>query len=125
MKHSVGIGGSVHDFATCLIDESGQFVAIEDERISRVRYALFDANPCEESFRYVLDVAGVSSADIDRVVGNDLLDRTTRERSRAGPVPSSIHRDKFPPLTLLNHHLTHAYSAFFTSPFDEAAILVM
>ena len=125
MKLSVGIGGSVHDFATCLIDESGKFVAIEDERISRVRYALYDPNPCEASFRYVLDAAAVLPADIDRVVGNDALDRPTREPSRREVAPSNINNNNFPPLTLLNHHLTHAYSTFFTSPFDEAAVLVM
>jgi predicted NodU family carbamoyl transferase len=25
----------------------------------------------------------------------------------------------------LNHHITHAYSAFFTSEFDDAAVLVI
>ena len=125
MTQSVGIGGSAHDFATCLITESGEFIAIEDERLSRVRYALFASNPCEESFRYVLDASGLALEDIRCVVGNDLLDRSKRQRSRSGPAPTSVNRDKFPPMTLLNHHSMHAFSTFFTSPFDEAAILVM
>lgn len=128
MKHSVGIGGSNHDFATCLINENGQIFAIEDERISRVRYALFAPNPCELSFPYVLDWTGISAADIDQVVGNDYLlepyFKAVREGDSRGPTISRINQERFPPLIMLTHHLTHAYSTFFTSPYDEAAILV-
>ena len=125
---SVGIGGSVHDFATCVINERGEMWAIEDERISRVRYALFASNPCELSFPYVLESAGITIAEIDEVVGNDLLEPSARvalEGNRRGPVLARINKQRFPPLNLLNHHLTHTYSAFFTSPYDEAAILVV
>jgi carbamoyltransferase len=128
MKHSVGIGGSNHDFATCLINEDSQIFAIEDERISRVRHALFASNPCELSFPYVLDWAGISAVDIDQVVGNDYLlepyFKAVREGDTLGPTISRINKGKFPPLVMLSHHLTHAYSTFFTSPYDEAAILV-
>lgn len=102
--------------------------AIEDERVSRVRYALFASNPCELSFPYVLECAGITTAEIDEVVGNDLLEPNARvalEGNRRGPVLARINKQRFPPLNLLNHHLTHAYSAFFTSSYDEAAILVV
>src|SRR5260221_333143 len=128
MKSSVGIGGSIHDFATCLINDQRQIFAIEDERISRVRYALFAPNPCELSFPYILDWAGVSPSDIDEVVGNDMLEpdvQAVKEGNSLGPTISGISRANFPPLNLLNHHLTHAYSTFFTSPYDDAAILVV
>lgn len=111
-----------------MIKEDGQMFAIEDERVSRVRYALFDQNPCELSFSYVLDWAGISSADIDQVAGNDYLlepyFRAVREGDISGSHISRINQGKFPPLIFLNHHLTHAYSTFFTCPYDEAAILV-
>lgn len=128
MKYSVGIGGSNHDFATCLINEHSQIFAIEDERLSRVRYALFAPNPCELSFPYVLDWAGVSAVDIDHVVGNDYLlepySKGVTEGINLSSTTSRINQGKFPPLIMLSHHLTHAYSTFFTSPYDEAAILV-
>lgn len=125
---SVGIGGSVHDFATCVIDEHTNMWAIEDERLSRVRYALFAANPCELSFPYALACAGIRRDDIDVVVGNDLLEpdrRNVKRGNQRGPVLTRINKERFPPLTLLNHHLMHAYSTFFSSPFDAAAILVV
>jgi carbamoyltransferase len=128
MSISIGIGGSSHDFSTCLIDDDSRVVAIEDERISRVRYALGEAAPCERSFTYVLESLGISRDAIERVIGNDLLEPSDRRpgSGKSGAVGiARINRERFPPLVLLNHHLMHAYSTFFTGPFEEAAILVM
>src|SRR5258708_6256420 len=36
-----------------------------------------------------------------------------------------IDQTQFPRLNMVNHHMVHAYSAFFTSPYEEAAILVL
>ncbi len=128
LKISIGIGGSNHDFATCLINQNGQIFAIEDERISRLRYALFDPKPCEQSYSYVLELAGISPADIDHIVGNDYLSEPYFKSAQVGdshiPSISRINQQNFPPIIFLNHHLSHAYSTFFTSTFDEAAILV-
>lgn len=107
----VGLGGSVHDFATCLLAADDHVYAIEDERLTRVRHALNSSNPCQPSLDYCLRLGGLRLDDIDTVVGNDMLQH----------VPSRIA----PKIVLLNHHLTHVYSTFFTSPFDEAAILVV
>jgi carbamoyltransferase len=112
MAKVIGIGGSIHDFAACMIDEQRNIYAIEDERLNRIRYALGTTNPCEPSLRYILDWAGSSIEEIREIAGNDML-------------TPFINAKNFPPLTLYNHHVTHAYSTFFTSPFDEAAILVL
>ena len=37
----------------------------------------------------------------------------------------SGHRGQFPPVQYNNHHLSHAYSVFYPSPFNEAIILVV
>lgn len=110
MSSIVGIGGSVHDFATCLIQD-GQIKAIEDERITRVRYAWRAAQPCQPSLNYCLNWAKLHLNEVDQIVSNDAL-------------PASINADTFPNLVPINHHLAHAYSAFFTSLFEEAAILI-
>jgi carbamoyltransferase len=112
MKRAVGIGGSIHDFAACIIDENGQIFAIEDERINRIRYSLGASDPCEPSLKYCLDWQGMAASDIDEIMGNDMLD-------------PFINHDHFPHLNMENHHKTHAYSTFFTSAFEEAAILVL
>jgi predicted NodU family carbamoyl transferase len=46
------------------------------------------------------------------IIHNDLLE-------------SSINPREFPHCSFINHHLSHAYSTFFTSPFDKSAILVV
>src|SRR5260221_6023044 len=112
MKKAIGIGGSLHDFAACMIDENRQIYAMEDERMNRIRYSLGVTNPCEPSLKYVLDWAGIPLNEVDEIIGNTMLD-------------PFIRHNQFPGLNMVNHHMTHAYSTFFTSPFDEAAILVL
>src|SRR5258707_15140756 len=107
MKRAVGIGGSIHDFAACIIDENGQIIAMEDERINRIRYSLGATDPCEPSLKNCLVRAGMTLSDVDEIVGNDMLD-------------PFINHQQFPHLNLVNHHQTHAYSTFFTSEFEEA-----
>ena len=111
MGRIIGIGGSIHDFAACLIDENDQVRAIEEERLSRIRYAIRSDRPCLTSVLYCLQAENLQSVDPECVVGNDLLDAV-------------LDRERWTQLTLINHHLSHTYSGFFTSPFDEAAILV-
>ena len=36
-----------------------------------------------------------------------------------------VRRERSPPLVFIDHHESHAASAFFPSPFDEAAILTL
>lgn len=111
MKKYIGIGGSLHDFSTFILNEEGLAIGIEDERISQVRYALGAENPCEDSFHYCLHHLNIPKRNINRVYANDMLD-------------GIIEPKNFPPIQYLNHHLTHAYSTYFTSPFEEAAILI-
>jgi carbamoyltransferase len=111
MSNIMGIGGSTHDFAACLIREDSRVIAIEEERISRIRYALNSSQPCKEPFEYCLQAADLRVEDIDAIMGNDMLEGV-------------IDGDLFPNAQLINHHLTHAASTFFTSPFETAAILV-
>ncbi|WP_424535599.1 carbamoyltransferase [Sphaerisporangium viridialbum] len=110
MDHVVGFGGSIHDFATCLISSDGTVVAIEDERLSRVRYAYGEPYPCRRSLEIVLAQQGLDTRDVGRFAANDML---VDELKLPGVAPD-----------WLNHHYTHAASGLFTSPFDEAAILV-
>jgi carbamoyltransferase len=109
MPRVIGFGGSIHDFATCLVDADCDVVAVEDERLSRTRYALGEPQPCRRSLDYCLEVAGHQS---DGVVyyANDML------RGVLGVPRVDV--------VWMNHHLSHALSAFFTSPFATSAIVV-
>ncbi|MEW8030293.1 MAG: carbamoyltransferase C-terminal domain-containing protein [Candidatus Thiodiazotropha sp.] len=112
MSQILGIGGSIHDFSTCLIKENKEIIAIEDERLTRERYAVSSTNPCFPSLQYCLENAGTRLEDVEQIIGNDAL-------------RNILKVDLLEKITFHNHHLTHAYSAFFTSDFDESAILVV
>lgn len=108
MEHVVGFGGSIHDFATCLLSDDGVLIAVEDERLSRVRYAYREPDPCRQSLDYVLAARNIGRTDVSAFAGNDMLRGELR----------------LPEPEWLNHHHSHAASALFTSPFEETAILV-
>ncbi|MFI7114483.1 carbamoyltransferase [Nonomuraea sp. NPDC050227] len=114
MRPAIGFGGSIHDFATCLLTGEGRIVAIEDERLSRVRYADGDPDPCSASLAYCLDTVGPDIVDTATFGANDML------MGVLGTVLDAPGER----LRWMNHHHSHALSTFFTSPFEEAAIVV-
>lgn len=110
----LGLGGSHHDYCASLVDDGRVVSGIEEERLTRVKIA-FGLGPRLQrclAARYVLDEAGVTDADVDLVVANDFLN----------PVYSLRYRDR---VQWIGHHLSHAASTFYTSPFERAAVLVM
>ncbi len=111
MSNIMGLGGSIHDFAACLIHDKN-ILAIEDERLTRIRYAAHSKNPCHPSIHYCLENAGMALQEIDLLVSNDDI-----------AVPANMLGQC--QTDVINHHMTHAYSAFYTSTFDKAAILVV
>ncbi|TDC79213.1 carbamoyltransferase family protein [Streptomyces hainanensis] len=110
----LGLGGSHHDFCAALVENGEVRSAVEEERLTRVKIA-FGLGPRLQrclAADYVLSAAGVDLADIDLVVANDFIN----------PVYTLRHRDR---VTWMGHHLAHAASTFYTSPFERAAVLVM
>ncbi len=107
----LGLGGSIHDFAACIITEAAT-VAVEDERLTRIRYGIGSSTPCRHSASYCLDSVGRSLESIEVIAGNvELL--------------QVLEPSAFPGMLYTGHHTSHAFSAFFTSTFDNAAILVV
>src|SRR3990167_6611458 len=96
----VGVGGSIHDFA------------IEDERITRKRYGINSDFPCKYSFEYCLKARNATLDGINKIIVND-------------DVVCFIDKNLEGKIETINHHVAHAYSAFFTSCFAESAILVV
>jgi len=108
----LGLGGSDHDVAAALLNDDKIVCAIEEERVTRKKYG-FNSNLLFGSARkYVLQTQDLKLKDIDIVVIDDILPKTAYYGVRA-----NYHK--------VNHHLLHASSAFYTSPFEEAAILVV
>jgi carbamoyltransferase len=122
-----------HDRSVCLMRDGEVVVAIEEERLDRIKHSegflvkgyferLSKVIPMK-SITYCLDTAGIGIDDLDLVVGNrPLNDGSARRLLRDLPIKD---KSKICELPMPSHHLAHAYSGYFASPFDDAAVLVV
>jgi carbamoyltransferase len=141
----LGISCYYHDAAACLLRDGVIVAAAEEERFSRKKH---DASFPILAAQYCLDAGGIGVDDLDYVVFYEKplikFERilagyaATFPRSRAAFVKAmqtwltdklwtgSHIRDALRyggPLLFGEHHLSHAASAFFPSPFEHAAVV--
>lgn len=109
----IGIGGSEHDFSCALCKDGNIVVAIEEERVTRKKHSIGVIETLEvgRSVEYCLKTEGINRADVDLVIGNDLI--------KVMPLFG------FKNYKVINHHLAHASSAYYMSGFDESGIIVV
>jgi carbamoyltransferase len=145
----LGISAFYHDSAAALVVDGEILAAVQEERFTRVKY---DARFPERAIEYCLREASLTPEQLDYIVFYDkpitkferLLETYLsyapsgwRSFTRAMPLwlkrklfMRRVIRRHFPrtvraPLLFLDHHESHAASAFFPSPFEEAAILTL
>jgi carbamoyltransferase len=147
----LGISAFYHDSAAALVVDGEIVAAAHEERFTRVKQ---DASFPEQAIRYVLDEAGLQLSGVSRVVFYDKpylkFERLLETyhsfvprglKSFLSAIPVWIKEKLFmrqmlgkefaklgcrsPRLLFPEHHLSHAASAFFPSPFPEAAILTV
>lgn len=143
----LGISCFYHDAAACLVQDDEVVAAAEEERFSRSKH---DNSFPDNAITYCLNAADLSVDDIDRVVfyekpiqkfdrilntAADTFPRGFRFFSRALPewLGTKLRvRKKLAKeigykgdIEFLEHHHSHAASAFYPSPFDKAAILTI
>ncbi|MFJ4686726.1 carbamoyltransferase C-terminal domain-containing protein [Streptomyces sp. NPDC088789] len=126
----LGINWKLHDTAAALVDGEGKVWALaEEERFTRVKHA-WDSYP-RNAARFCLSTAGIDWQDLDVVaIGWDLPkwgvwgenDKEQLYRSLFGP--EAVGHPDAPELSFVEHHLAHAYSAFYASGFKQAGVLV-
>ena len=146
-RHVLGISGLYHDSAAALVTDGAIVAAAQEERFSRLKN---DARLPLHAIRYCLDEGGLRADDLDAIVFYDnpvlSLDRALTTFLSVAPrgreqwrefawsflahkllVARDIRRqlDTRTPIHFTQHHLSHAASAFFPSPFDDAAILTI
>ena len=152
MTAILGISGYYHDSAACLVVDGEIRSAVQEERFSRIRHdAAFPHNAVE----YCVKSSGFTPDQIDHVVFYDkpflkfdriletylaFAPRGFSSFSKSLPVwlkeklfQKSVLAKALEPtfgdlgdrLLFSEHHLSHAASAFFPSPFKEAAVLTM
>ena len=117
----LGVKITSHDTGAALVAE-GRIVAIAEERLCRVKHStnIFPAL----SIKYCMDTLRVSPKDIDLIV----IDQVgKRDISRMAEIFKDKTGNTFEgvPIEVINHHDAHAAAAFYSSPFDDAAVLVI
>jgi carbamoyltransferase len=149
MTNILGIAAFYHDSSAALVVDGKIVAAAQEERFSRKK---FDADFPQQSVEFCLREANLSADQLDYVVFYEkplrkferLLEtylaycpKGYRSFRRAIPlwvkqrlnIPSAIRnglKGKYSgKLVYVDHHESHAASAFFPSPFDQAAILTM
>lgn len=117
------LGFSVgHDKGAVIIEDGKVMVGITQERLSRIKHdgAYQGGKVPFESINYCLNALGISMRDIDLFVYSttEIVDDV---ESQFFTKFGFLKRDS---LIFIPHHLAHAYSTFFSSGFDEAAVIV-
>jgi carbamoyltransferase len=117
------LGFSVgHDKGAVIIENGKVVVGITQERLSRIKHdgAYSGGKIPVESINYCLNSLGITYKEIDLFVYSttEEIDDVETEFQHLFPrLNKSI-------LKFLPHHLAHAYSVFFSSGLEEAAVIV-
>lgn len=147
----LGISAFYHDSAAAIIIDGEIFAAAQEERFTRVKH---DPGFPVNAVRYVLDESGIAYSGLTAIVFYDkpflkferLLETyhafsPNGLKSFIAAIPVWIKEKLFMkklirkhlkefgkakvPILFSEHHLSHAASAFYPSPYNEAAILTI
>jgi carbamoyltransferase len=115
------LGFSVgHDKGAVIIENGKVVVGITQERLSRIKHdgAYQGGTLPYESILYCLNYLGITIKDINSIVYSttEIVDNVEEQFKNYFGI--SV------PLTFIPHHLAHAYSSFFSSGFEDAAVIV-
>ena len=147
MTYILGLSAYYHDSAACLVRDGEIVAAVSEERLTRIKG---DSAFPARSVAYCLDAAGIGVKDLDYV---GFYDKPLLKFERiletylsiapsgfgqfrmAGPLwmKEKIFTDRLlrdaldwdGPLLYAEHHESHGASAFYPSPFEQAAILTI
>jgi len=145
--HVLGISAYYHDSAAAIVRDGRVIAAAQEERFTRIKG---DSEFPHHAIDFCLEQAGVTEDEIDHVVfyENPLVkfERLITIYHLTAPKSLRSYLKSFPKWLTSNlwleneiqselgikkriafgdHHLSHAASAFFPSPYEEAAILTV
>jgi len=146
----LGLSFGYHDAAACLLDGERIIAAAQEERFTRKKH---DAGFPENALNYCLAEGDLLELDAIAFYDKPILKLHRILETSLAVAPRGVRpflhalpvwlRDKLwvepaireevgragvsgdPPMFFPEHHLSHAASAFYPSPFDEAAILTL
>lgn len=149
MTAILGLSAFFHDSAACLVADGEIVAAAQEERFTRIKN---DPAFPAQAVAYCLRTAGLTARDLDYVAFYDkplvkferLLETYLAHAPRglssfSAAMPPWLTTKLFlrrvirrelgtalrAPVVFLDHHESHAASAFFPSPFEEAAIVTV
>ena len=146
--YTLGISCYYHDSAAALLKDGKVIAAVEEERFSRTK---FDDSFPKQAIDWCLKESGISPKNLDSVAFYDkpilkferLLDNYIAVAPKGlysflSVIPKWIHKRVWVKDEILKHlkgfngtiifpehHVSHAAHTFFTSPFNESAILTV
>lgn len=146
----LGISALYHDSAAAIVNNGNIIAAAQEERFTRKKH---DNSIPVNAIKYCLKAAGTTIFDVDEVVYYDnpilTLDRFMTNVMALGDSSDYLIDNKFEglvrtrlsvdkllrkefavigkndTLSVCEHHISHAASAFYPSPFENAAILTI
>ena len=143
----LGLSAFYHDSAAALVKGGEIIAAAQEERFSRKKH---DPRFPGHAINYCLEEAGIEAEELSAVVFYDnpvlSLDRIVHTLSQSGKAGLGAWLTGAPgwmavklfverlvqqelgvnlPTLFVEHHLSHAASAFYPSPFEEAAVLTL
>lgn len=117
----LGLSAYAHDSAACLVTDGKIVAAAQEERFTRKK---FDRSFPSHAILACLKQAGLAPSDIDHIVFYD--ERVSKDKICDALAQTLVPAQDWSTRLLFSQpHLSHAASAFFPSPFDEAAILTL
>lgn len=148
MSYILGISAFYHDSAAAIVKDGEIIAAAQEERFTRKKH---DYNFPKNAIRYCLSAAGITASDLDYVAFYEKplikFERLLESYLAYAPLGSASFLKAMPlwlkqklwipdviqkelphfkgKLIFPSHHESHAASAFYPSPFQEAAILTL
>jgi len=144
----LGVSCYYHDSAAALLQDGVLIAAADEERFSRKKH---DYGFPKQAIDFCLRQAGLTAQDLDYVVFYEKpllkFQRILQTTLQTFPLSAGVFRESMiawfneklwikgqllvhldipdERLLFVEHHLSHAASAFFCSPFEEAAVLTL
>lgn len=144
----LGISAFYHDSAAALLHDGQLIAAAQEERFSRIK---FDERYPAQAIAFCLEEAGISAQDLDYVAFYEKplpkFERILLSHLQTFPRSWEVFREAMiswlgdklwmksevtqqlgvaaDRMLFIEHHLSHAASAMFCSPFEEAAVLTI
>jgi carbamoyltransferase len=118
-----------HDCGATLVKNGKVYVSIQQERVSRIKHDEGKDTWPSLAMDYCLDYAGIEKDDLERIVWNGIglpysfqVDVNGMWVNDLRNLGYDLPDDK---LNYCTHHLAHAYSAHYSSGFEESVVVVV